>query len=212
MALGLASVQASLTLRSLLHRLSFSLPQSRLGRVQASLTLRSLLHRLSFALPQSRLGRVQASLTLRSLLHRFSRFFLIVLQSRRLSVVSSKKRLCLHKQVLLEAYRRMLAGSMQYKQGFCWFWFRLTQEFTGDPKNIKKRLFFLFFRSACTIFNFVLDRLRLGKSQQTSFSLLFHSACTIFNFVLDRLRLGKSQKNFVFLAFPLGLHYLCPQI
>jgi hypothetical protein len=92
---------------------------------------KSLAHRTDL---QSRmqLSIVQANLTLLSFFHGFSWLYC---WGRRLSVVSGKEWLCLHKQGLLEAYRRMLAGSMQYKQGFCRFWFMLTQEFTGDPKK-----------------------------------------------------------------------------
>jgi hypothetical protein len=91
------------------------------------------------------LASVQASLTLLSFFHGFSWLYC---WGRRLSVVSGKEWLCLHKQGLLEAYRRMLAGSMQYKQGFCRFWFMLTQEFTGDPKKpleVKSISFYLYY-------------------------------------------------------------------
>jgi|GEM_PF-5731022 len=48
-----------------------------------------------------------------------------------------------------------------------------------------------------------------GKTKNFTFFLFFLSACTTFNFVLDRLRLGKNKKLYIFLVFPLGLHYLC---
>ena len=65
---------------------------------------------------------------------RFSRFFLVVLPSRRLSVVSARNGYaCINRACLkLQTNARK---SMQYKQGFCRFWFMLTQEFTGDPES-----------------------------------------------------------------------------
>ena len=171
-----------------------------LASVQTSLTLLSLLLRLSFALPQSRLGRVQTSLTLLSLLLRFSRFFLIVLLGPK-AVCSFQARngyACINRSCLkLQTNARK---SMRYKQGFCWFWFMLTQKFTGDPT---------FFS---VLFPFFAARRYLNQ-----FEPMLFGANTLFLPPICKKNIGSHEQSFRFYVYlcsrrcnPLPCRTACP--
>ena len=75
------------------------------------------------------LGRVQASLTLLSFFHGFSWLYCQAVGC--LWFQARNGYACINRACLkLQTNARK---SMRYKQGFCRFWFMLTQEFTGDP-------------------------------------------------------------------------------